>query len=112
MTHPQSVVLLQCKVAGTSYRDQDALQKLNLIPGTVLRLTRDPNNEFDKYAIEVWAAGTMIGFIPWLLNVAVAALMDADLDVGARLLTVDWIPKGMAPRVQLSAVVEVRYFLC
>ena len=48
-------------VAGASFRQEDVAR---CHEGQSVSLSRDPDNEYDKNAIEVWAGRWHIGFIP------------------------------------------------
>jgi hypothetical protein len=48
----------------------------SLPSGEVLTLVREPTNEYDPRAIQVWARNRHIGYIPMKQNAALSALMD------------------------------------
>jgi HIRAN domain len=73
-----------CLLAGHNKRGPEVLAYVtNMKPGHHVVLTRDPNNRFDKNAVEVRAMDAesetliMIGFIAKAHNRRVAAWMDA-----------------------------------
>ncbi len=61
-------------VAGASFR-QDQVARCR--EGQAVELTRDPDNEHDSNAIEVWAGSGQIGFIPQDTAETWAEWMDA-----------------------------------
>lgn len=84
-------------IVGMRYRGCETFVN-NLTAGVELRLVREPGNKFDPAAVQVWAAGQHVGYIPKNLNKDLAAAMDlAQLPVHGRLVH---DPKG--PQVQLE----------
>jgi hypothetical protein len=64
-------------LVGTKYRGKEMLDLLASLPsGEPLFLRRDPDNEYDPNAVQVWARGHHIGFIPKSQNGPIAAAMD------------------------------------
>lgn len=61
-----------------------------------LLLLREPGNKFDRNAVQVWARGQHVAFIPKKENVALAALMDErgrsiqDFKMNARFILGKW----------------------
>jgi hypothetical protein len=90
------VKLLAFEVAGVTYRPAHAQERADVLQtGELLDLEREPDNEFDKYAIKVFALDddgvrrTHIGYIPKTLNVCVANLMDAGMSMHSRVVRVE-----------------------
>lgn len=48
-----------------------------IIPEKVLILKREPNNQFDEFAIAIYCENIRIGFVPAELNLVCSRLMDA-----------------------------------
>jgi len=68
------------KVVGVSFEGRQDLVRA-LAPGSILRLTREPDNHYDPLAIKVTTeAGTQIGY----LSARLAARLAPSIDVGAR----------------------------
>lgn len=59
-------------VAGATYRKFPSLAR----PGQKVKLIRDPENPHDSNAIEVWAGGLQMGFIPRHAAANMAPMMD------------------------------------
>lgn len=73
----RDILLLECHVAGTAYRDLNAIES-TLRTGDELILRREPDNEHDDLAIQILtASGTHVGYIPRAKNESLARLMDA-----------------------------------
>lgn len=68
---PTIVALVGMQHCGTS-----VLVK-SLPDGEPLTLVREPNNQHDRWAVQVWARGTMLGFIKGSQVRPVALAMDA-----------------------------------
>jgi HIRAN domain len=64
-------------VAGAGRHHADALAAAPADPGAVLELRRDPANEHDPNAIQVWAGDLQIGWVPREIAAAVAPSLDA-----------------------------------
>lgn len=64
-------------LVGTKYRGASMVHLLASLPnGEPLILRREPDNEYDPYAVQVWARGQHIGFIPSSQNKPIAKALD------------------------------------
>jgi hypothetical protein len=54
---------LKFQVAGVSYRLAN-FQRADLVPGSVLKLKREPGNTYDPNAVQVYAGPYHIGYVP------------------------------------------------
>lgn len=72
------IQLMECYVAGTTFReDMDEIEP-DLKKDDLLVLKREPNNEHDRLAIAIYDKGERrIGYIPQRKNEIPARLMDA-----------------------------------
>jgi hypothetical protein len=68
-------------VAGAGQHHGEALARAEVGPGAVLELRRDPDNEHDPNAIQVWAAGPAGEQLGWVGRELAAALAP-ELDAG------------------------------
>jgi hypothetical protein len=81
----RDIILLECHVAGTAYRDLNAIEPA-LCAGDELSLLREPDNGHDELAIQIFtASGAHLGYIPRAKNEPLARLMDAGKFLFARL---------------------------
>jgi hypothetical protein len=81
----RDIVLLECHVAGTAYRDLNAIEPA-LCAGDELTLRREPDNEHDNLAIQILTeSGAQLGYIPRAKNETLARLMDAGKFLCAKL---------------------------
>jgi hypothetical protein len=65
-------------VAGAGLHHAEALARAEAGPGASLELRRDPGNEHDPNAIQVWAApGDQVGWVPRELAAELAPQLDA-----------------------------------
>lgn len=65
-------------LVGTRFRGEDMVKLLASLPqGEPLTLIREPNNEYDGNAVQVWARGQHIGYVKGTQNRDLAMAMDA-----------------------------------
>jgi hypothetical protein len=77
MPFAREIMLIECPIAGTSFRDLKAVAP-TLLPGNLLVLKREPQNSHDALAIMIFdETGHHLGYIPRAKNEALARLMDA-----------------------------------
>jgi hypothetical protein len=76
----QSLTVLTVAIAG--FRHYPAGRNLlDMPPGTPLRLVREPTNQHDALAVQVWHGDRMLGFVPRANNVDVAWALDGGVEV-------------------------------
>ena len=86
----REIMLIDCHIAGTTHRDVKSVEP-NLLPGAMLPLKREPDNNHDSLAIMIFdEKGHHLGYIPRVKNEAIARLMDAGKLLFARLETKEW----------------------
>lgn len=73
----REIFLLHIVVAGTTFCEQIHELEPNLLPETVLKMIRDPKNEYDELAIGIYYNGMRIGWVPQEMNEVISRLMDA-----------------------------------
>lgn len=82
----QEILLLECNVAGTSYRDLEEIES-HLQLNDSFTLCREPHNPHDPHAIAIFnEGGAHLGYIPRAKNEALARLLDAGKFLTARLV--------------------------
>lgn len=65
-------------IVGTRYRGNGAQRVVNsLDKGAKVKLIRDPFNDFDKNAVQVWIKGVHVGYVCASEAILLAAYMDA-----------------------------------
>ena len=62
--------------------------RAELLPETMLRMVRCPDNEHDRYAIAIYYKENRIGYVPRELNLVISRLMDAGKEFYARVVEV------------------------
>lgn len=86
----REILLLECRVAGTTYRENIEEIAEWLDAGANLRLQREPENKFDPSAIAVYdAQNNILGYIPRAKNEVLARLLEAGKHLSARLVVKD-----------------------
>lgn len=75
------ILVLKTGLAGAKFHVQDDAEREklnNLTPGTELLLYREPDNEYDEWAIAVYLTeNDQIGYVTKFKNETIARLMDA-----------------------------------
>jgi hypothetical protein len=73
----REIYLLDIVVAGTTFcTEMDKLEP-ELLPETVLKMIRQPQNKYDELAIGIYFNGTRVGWVPMEHNEVISRLMDA-----------------------------------
>jgi hypothetical protein len=57
--------------------------------GMPLQLNREPHNQYDKNAVEIWTGDAKLGYVPRSDNKSIAKLMDEGMNVQALILELD-----------------------
>jgi HIRAN domain len=86
---PKDILVLETIVAGTSFKKLKDVEP-NLNTQVKLELVREPNNEFDSFAIALYFNKTKIGYIPKSSNEVIARLLDAGKPFFATIEAKDW----------------------
>ena len=75
-----------------------------LLPDTVLRMVRQPQNEHDEHAIAIYYEEHRIGYVPQELNLVISRLMDAGKEFYARVVQVKKINEWIRISAQLFMI--------
>lgn len=103
--------LMACNLAGASYVDGIAELMKALSPGDLLRLEREPSNEYDEAAILVKdAEGRKLGYIPRALNTVPSSLMDSGRHLYAVVHTLKGTYMNMLVYMELPGRAIYRHF--
>lgn len=73
----REIYLLDIVVAGTSFCEHLDEVEPQLLPDTVLKMIRQPENKYDKLAIGIYMGTVRIGWVPMEHNEVISRLMDA-----------------------------------
>ena len=95
MPFVQEIFLLECHVAGTMFRRLSPIES-RLEPGRMLTFRREPDNEYDSLAIEIFDEdANSLGYVPRKKNEVLARLMDAGKLIFGKIESVnkydDWL---------------------
>ena len=87
---PSQLFILECLIHGSHYYDCFSLiEKRGIFIGEPLVLIREPKNEFDNYAIEVFTQNReKLGYIPKKHNLVISNLMDQKVSINAFVETI------------------------
>ncbi len=99
----QKIRLAVTFIAGFQHYDGPDAQSL-LETGMPLQLNREPHNQHDKNAVEVWTGDAKLGYIPRSDNKTIARIMDKGVGVEALVLELE--PSAFPN----SMKIEVFYF--
>jgi len=86
----QEIFLLGIVVAGTTFCKEIEEIEDKIVPEKVLPMRREPNNEFDEFAIAVYCDDIRIGFVPAEMNLVCSRLMDAGKLFFCRVVSKSW----------------------
>lgn len=86
----EDILALSSIVAGTSYLNLKDIEKEIVLKDSEIQLKRDPENEFDKFAILVVFKDQKLGFLPKSKNQTIARLMDAGKQFYAKAVAKEW----------------------
>lgn len=68
-------------IVGMKHREREhpgIVELVKSLPkGEDLELVREPDNRYDRFAVQVWARGLHVGYIPANQNRDLAAMLDA-----------------------------------
>ena len=73
----REIYLLDIVVAGTTFCTEMDTIEPQLLPDTVLKMIRQPQNEHDELAIGIYFNSTRVGWVPMEHNEVISRLMDA-----------------------------------
>ena len=85
----KEILALECLVAGTSFRKLNDVETA-LNKEVKLELKREPQNEYDHFAIALHFEKHKIGYIPRDKNEVIARLMDAGKNFFATIQAKEW----------------------
>jgi len=102
MPFSREIFLLDIVVAGTTHCKNIRELAPQITEGTVLRLLRDPDNQYDAAAIGVFLDKERIGWVPRELNLMVSRLMDAGKAFVCRVSRTEWRNKWYRIDAKLS----------
>lgn len=92
-TTTKNVLLNQCPVAGFQYyQGKELIKKLK--EKDQLKLVAEPDNQYDKYAVEVFFQNKKLGYIPRTDNKPISRMLQAGVPLSGQVCTID--PTKMA----------------
>ena len=86
----QEIFLLEIVVAGTSFCKEAATIEPLIVPVKVLNMKREPDNQFDQFAIAIYCDNIRLGFVPADMNLVCSRLMDAGKLFFCRVVSKVW----------------------
>ena len=86
----RDILVLEIHIAGTSYRENIAQIEPSLETGQMFYMVREPENEYDGWAIGVYLNDYKLGYVPMAQNEVIARLMDAGKLFYCKLTSKEW----------------------
>jgi hypothetical protein len=96
----QDILVLQCQVAGTSFRNLQEVEP-SLVNEIRLEMKREPANEYDNLAIALYFGKHKIGYIPRDKNEVIARLMDGGKAFFATIQAKEWAGKWLRIEIKV-----------
>jgi len=100
----REIFLLDIFVAGTTHIPNIEELAPQIQEGTVLRLLRDPKNEYDEMAIGIFLDKERVGWVPMELNLIISRLMDAGKAFVCRVTKAEWINSWFRIDAKISMI--------
>ncbi len=97
----EDILALESIVAGTSYLNLQDIEKEIVPDHTELSLKREPDNQYDAFAIIVLYKDTKLGYIPKSKNQTIARLMDVGKQFYAKVTAKEWEGKWLRMDLQV-----------
>ncbi|MFZ1986122.1 MAG: HIRAN domain-containing protein [Desulfatitalea sp.] len=85
---PSRLLLNRFSIAGFQYYDGPALVR-RLRPGASLKLTREPRNPHDPFAVEIHLAKAKLGYVPRSDNKHISRLLEQGARLECRVVEID-----------------------
>jgi len=100
----QEIFLLEIVVAGTSFcQDVETIEPA-IVPEKVLNMKREPNNQYDQFAIAIYCDNIRLGFVPADMNLVCSRLMDAGKLFFGRVVSKNWKNKWLQVKANIYMV--------
>ena len=100
----EDILALESIVAGTSYLNLHEIEKQIELKISELTLQREPDNEYDPFAVKVLFKDQKLGYIPKSKNQTIARLMDAGKRFYAKVSAKEW--EGQWLRLDLEVYLK------
>jgi len=99
--YKKNILLNKCSVAGFQY--YQGREVINFLKESdSLNLSVEVDNEYDKYAVEIYYQNTKLGYIPRSENKHISRMLQAGIDLDCQVLAID--PKKQAWHAVIVAV--------
>ncbi len=86
----RDILILEIHIAGTSYRENIAQIEPSLETGQMFQMVREPENQYDCWAIAIYLNDYKLGYVPRAQNEIIARLMDAGKLFYSKLISKKW----------------------
>jgi len=88
LTRKKTWILYEGWISGCAYYEASDVVE-DLVQGQTLELRREPQNKYDKNAIEIYAGEAKLGYIAQMDNTVLAAMMDHREPISAEVAKVN-----------------------
>lgn len=100
----QEIFLLEIVVAGTSFCKEATTIEPAILPEKILTMKREPNNQYDQFAIAIYCDNIRLGFVPAEMNLVCSRLMDAGKIIFGRVVSKNWKNKWLQIKANVYMV--------
>jgi hypothetical protein len=100
----REIFLLDIVVAGTTHTPKIEELAPQIHEGTILRMIRNPKNEYDEMAIGIYLDKDRVGWVPMELNLIISRLMDAGKAFICRVYSAEWKSKWFKIEARISMI--------
>lgn len=101
----RDIVVLETKVAGTMYYEPHEFEPL-VKKGLPLKMVREPENQYDKFAVALYLDGGKIGYLPKSKNEVIARLMDAGKEFNTKVVSKQWNEEGNWLEIEIETTIR------
>lgn len=96
----KEIFLMECHIAGTSYRELKEIEP-NILINDILVFNREPDNKYDERAIIIYDKNSnMLGYVPKAKNEVLANLMDAGKLIFGKIVEKNWYGEWLKMDIQ------------
>lgn len=97
----KDIIVLETKVAGTMFYEPEEFEPL-LKVDSILKMQREPDNAYDKFAVALLYEDGKIGYVPRSQNEVIARLMDAGKEFTAIVRDKKWYENSNELKVNIE----------
>lgn len=101
----RDIVVLETKVAGTMYYEPHEFEPL-VKKDLPLKMVREPENQYDRFAVALYLDGGKIGYLPKSKNEVIARLMDAGKEFNTKVVSKQWNEESNWLEIEIETTIR------